>query len=410
MSRLQAVHHPASLILLLLCVALGFFTQIPTAWPPVGWGRLPLVIRDYAPWGALAASLWGAVTGGRHRVESLVPGRAAGRSAPSLVTGELLPLAGAVWAGTLLGVAPYVVHLVRGAPGAPTFGDLLGAGFGVVLMATWVPLGYLLGLLWGCWAMVLAPVGVLLLIFVPAQVQGTPLASVSPWWGNSFPSPGWSLSWPAVLSRFTILSLGTASLLMWSMWLLSTPRRSRLMPREAVLLGGVTVAAGALSIVLRPTLVIPHGEAECQQVGRTSICSAPEEADLVKQWGPQVDSILQVAGVSGATVSTPGASRNVTADIVLRTGAGVDEQAYVDQTRRELAYSMSGASQCADPNGSSSTAVDLASDLAASLESIGRGGSATGAFRGVGRSELSEWFAQNRTAVERCTLKASDIP
>lgn len=410
MRRLAAAHHPLSLLVLAALVALSFAVEAPRDWPPADWGRLPLTVRDYAVWAALLGALWGAVTGLRHGPGSVAPGRSTGRSIPSLLAGEVGPLVVALWAGAVIGLVPLTITLAREAPGTLGFGDAMATVAGIALLALWPTLGMALGTLLARWGVLLAPLVTLALLFLPAQVRGTPLASITPWWGNGFPAPGWEMAWPATLSRLAVLGLVAGALLLLAAWRLGPPRGARRLPASALAAGAGAVALAAVSVVLRPDVVTATGEMRCLEREHVTLCSAPEEQEVVEALSGRVDALVAVTGTGPVTWVTEAVVDQRPADGVLRGLGQPDRSAAMGTTTDHVASRLGGAGSCgrAAPQEQHDAATDLTQEIRRRTVTTwtpegGKGVSSLSA------TEFRAWYAEHRGQIENCTLEPEDL-
>lgn len=410
MRRLAAAHHPLSLLVLVVLVALSFAVEAPRDWPPADWGRLPLTVRDYAVWAALLGALWGAVTGLRHGPGSVAPGRSTGRPIPSLLAGEVGPLVGALWVGTAVGLLPLVITLARQAPGSLTFGDALATGAGVVLIGLWPVLGMALGTLLGRWGVLLAPLVTLALLFLPAQVRGTPLASVTPWWGNGFPAPGWEMAWPATLSRLAVLGLAAGALLLLVVWRLATPRGARQLPVTAMAVGVLALGLAALSVSLRPDVVTASGEAVCVERQHVTLCSAPEEQELVAAAGSGIDAMVGATGAGPMTLATEAAASHQPTDLALRGLGQRDRSSAVSTVKHGVGSQLAGSTSCGPE--AAPRNMEASTDLSEEIRR--RAASPGAAAKGRGVAALSAegfraWYAEHRDQIDTCRLVPEDL-
>ncbi|MFC0359167.1 MULTISPECIES: hypothetical protein [Kytococcus] len=405
MRRLSAAHHPLSLAVLALLVALSFAVEAPRDWPPADWGRLPLTVRDYSVWAAVLGAVWGAVTGLRHGPGSVAPGRSTGRSIPSLLAGEVGSLVVALWAGGVIGLVPLTITLARGAPGSLGFGDALATVAGIALLALWPILGMALGTLLGRWGVLLAPLVTLALLFLPAQVRGTPLASITPWWGNGFPAPGWEMAWPATLSRLAVLALVAGALLLLAAWRLATPRGARQLPASALAAGAGAVALAAVSVGLRPDIVTASGEAVCLERQHVTLCSAPEEQQLVAAASGSIDAMVGATGAGPMTLATEAAASHQPTDLPLRGLGQRDRSSAVGTVTRGVASQLAGSSSCGPgvAQGNMEASTDLAEEIRRRAASPGPAEKGTGASA-LSVEEFRAWYAEHRSEIKSCRL------
>lgn len=414
---------PIVIVILTAC-----FTFRP-GWPPATWELLAVRARDYTIVPAAVSLVWG-MTAGRAL-------GARGVLAPPSTPGPVWPvgvrLSLASGAAVAIGLLPSVIWTALHAPESPGRVESLLLMSSLAVHLFWPALGLVIGvLLPSRWVLLSTPLVMIVLVAGPLLVNNVhPVLSVAPFWGNSFPWPGWRLhAGIAGIRALWWVALTFALLTGADLWHRritgDTTQSARRRWVSAAVAAAPAGLVGSAMLLAQPNLVVvDDGEGRsCRSEMGATFCVLQSEMPVLDAAQDRLSkaasfftprdgapSTLVSHGHELAATGDPGAPY----DLDLRVlGTRTDTVANVVDT---ASLSMAGVGSCSakvppgqpmspETQDKQSSSVELGRSVAA--RALGRQDSTK--FQRMDDESLTDWVSEHLDQLTQCAMPSEDLP